>query len=93
MTNRIPNVHEAIRKAEALLPGVPVNVGEDPRWQAIIDVGVHLESEPQAVWECIRRWGSNPQNDFGECADPENAKKLEALCRRLTTTRHLRGPS
>ena len=28
-------VAEAIREAEALLPGIPTDEGQDPRWQAI----------------------------------------------------------
>jgi len=55
---------EAIREAEALLPGVPVDAGQDPRWQAIIAVGEFIESEPEAVWEFTRRWGCHPQEDL-----------------------------
>jgi hypothetical protein len=57
-------VHQAIRIAEALLPGEPVERGEDPRWQAIIVVGNYIESEPEAVWQFIRRWGGYPQEDL-----------------------------
>jgi len=55
---------EAIRWAEALLPGEPVQMGLDPRWQAIIVVGEFVESEPEAVWEFVRRWGGHPQEDL-----------------------------
>jgi hypothetical protein len=55
-------VVEAIREADALLPGEPVDEGQDPRWQAIITVGEHVESEPEAVWSFIRRWGGHPQS-------------------------------
>ena len=57
-------VEEAIREAEALLPGEPVNGGEDPRWQAILEVGNYIESEPAVVWSFILRWGGHPQEDL-----------------------------
>lgn len=57
-------VAEAIREADALLPGVPAGEGQDPRWQAIIAVGEFIESEPAAVWGFIRRWGGHPQEDL-----------------------------
>jgi hypothetical protein len=57
-------VHLAIREAEALLPGEPVEEGLDPRWQALIAVGEYVESEPEAVWEFILRWGGHPQEDL-----------------------------
>jgi hypothetical protein len=58
------SVSEAIRVAEALLPGKPVDEGPDPRWQAIIAVGEYQELEPEAVWSFIRRWGCHPQEDL-----------------------------
>jgi hypothetical protein len=57
-------VAEAIREADALLPGVPVAEGQDARWQAIIAVGEYIESEPDAVWAFIRKWGGYPQEDL-----------------------------
>lgn len=57
-------VSEAIIHADSLLPGEPVEDGEDPRWQAIIKVGEHIESEPEAVWAFILRWGVFPQSDL-----------------------------
>jgi hypothetical protein len=60
----IMGVREAIRKANALLPGDPVEEGQDPRWQAIIAVQEFIESEPEAVWNFIRRWGGHPQEDL-----------------------------
>jgi hypothetical protein len=57
-------VAEAIRDADALLPGVPADEGQDPRWQAIIAVAEFIESDPAAVWEFIRRWGGHPQEDL-----------------------------
>src|SRR5215208_4887709 len=57
-------VSKAIREADALLPGVPAEGGEDPRWQAIIRVGEYVGSEPEAVWSFARRWGSHPQEDL-----------------------------
>lgn len=58
------NVHEAIRKAEALLPGEPVDEGMDPRWQAIIEVSEFIETEPEAIWEFVEAWGGHPQDDL-----------------------------
>jgi hypothetical protein len=58
------SVLNAIRDAEALLPGEPVEEGPDPRWQAIIRVGEYVESEPEPVWDFLRRWVSHPQEDL-----------------------------
>jgi hypothetical protein len=58
------NLQDAIREAESLLPGEPVEKGPDPRWQAIIRVGEYIESEPAPIWEFIRRWASHPQEDL-----------------------------
>jgi hypothetical protein len=57
-------VRQAIRHAESLLPGEPVEEGLDPRWQAIISVAEYLESDPDVVWEFIRRWGAHPHEDL-----------------------------
>lgn len=57
-------VTEAIREAEAVLPGECVDNGLDPRWQAIVKIGEYIEPEPEAVWEFIRRWGRHPQKDL-----------------------------
>ena len=58
------SVRQAIHEAELLLPGESASGGEDPRWQAIIAVGKHIEREPEAVWGFIWRWGSHPQEDL-----------------------------
>ena len=55
---------EAIAKAEQLLPGTPVDEGIDPRWQAIIAVGEYIETEPEAVWQFVERWGDHAQRDL-----------------------------
>jgi hypothetical protein len=57
-------VQDAIRDADALLPGEPVDSGIDPRWQAIIRVGEYIESDPEPVWQFIRRWGEYSQEDL-----------------------------
>ncbi len=55
---------EAIRHANRLLPGMPAAEGEeDARWQAIIAVGDYIQTDPEAVWEFVRRWGVHPQVD------------------------------
>ena len=61
-------VAEAIREAEALLPGIPTDEGQDPRWQAIIEVSEYIWSGPEAaveaVWGFTLRWGVYPQEDL-----------------------------
>jgi len=59
------NVHEAIQAAERILPGTPASSGnQDPRWQAIIAVGEHIEDSPEQVWQFTVRWGSHPDPDL-----------------------------
>jgi hypothetical protein len=57
-------VRDAIREADALLPGEPVDDGRDPRWQAIIRVGEFVQSDPEPVWQFVRRWAGHPQEDL-----------------------------
>jgi hypothetical protein len=58
-------VKKAIEKAEAILPGRPAPDGEmDPRWQAIIAVGEFIETDPEAVWVFIQRWGKSRNEDL-----------------------------
>ena len=58
-------VEEAIVKAERILPGVPAPDGKkDPRWQAIIRVGEHVEDHPQQVWSFIQKWGKHQSEDI-----------------------------
>jgi hypothetical protein len=58
------DVAQAIRQADAILPGTAVSNGLDARWQAIIAVGEFIESEPEAVWEFICRWGCYADEDL-----------------------------
>jgi hypothetical protein len=58
------SVHAAIRRAEQLLPGEAAAEGEDPRWQAIIGVGKHIEMRPEVVWGFVRKWGCHTDNDL-----------------------------
>jgi hypothetical protein len=56
---------EAIRDAEALLPGKVAPDGEiDPRWQAVIAVSDHIPDDPEAVWLFIARWGQHEDEDL-----------------------------
>lgn len=56
------SVYDAIAKAEAVLPGQAAPEGDiDPRWQGIIAVGAFIETEPDAVWSFIVRWGGQLQ--------------------------------
>jgi len=49
------SILEAISHAESLLTIQSVATGPDPRWQAIIEVGEHINESPQEVWHFIRR--------------------------------------
>jgi hypothetical protein len=58
-------VEEAIRKAELILPGKPAPDGEeDPRWQAIGEIEFFVESEPEAIWPFICKWGQHENEDL-----------------------------
>jgi hypothetical protein len=58
-------VHKAIKRAEAILPGVAAPDGEmDERWQRIIDIGQYIESDPEPVWEFVGRWGGHQDEDL-----------------------------
>jgi len=66
------NVWEAIESAERILPGNAAPEGEDdPRWQAIIKIGNFVQSEPDAIWSFIVRWG---------CSDDEDLRDAVATC-------------
>jgi hypothetical protein len=59
------SVFEAIRDAEAILPGTPAPDGaEDPRWQAIIAISEYIKTDPDEVWPFIARWGTSTQGDL-----------------------------
>jgi hypothetical protein len=59
------DVREAIRHADALLPGEPSPPDEiDPRWQAILQVAHSIEAEPDVIWTFVERWGRHPQEDL-----------------------------
>jgi hypothetical protein len=58
------NVHEAIQRANEMLPGLPAPDGdEDPRWRAIIAVSEHIEAHPGEIWDFAKRWGCHPMED------------------------------
>ncbi|MHC4218037.1 MAG: hypothetical protein ACYSU7_06220 [Planctomycetota bacterium] len=58
-------IDEAIQSAERLLPGTPApDDAMDPRWQAIIEVGEYIESEPEKVLQFVLRWGGHAQDDL-----------------------------
>jgi len=59
------SVQEAIKQAEAVLPGTAAPEGEtDPRWQAVIAVAEFIEEEPEAVWSFVARWGQHDDEDL-----------------------------
>ena len=58
-------IQEAIKEAEARLPGIPARENEiDDRWQAIMQIENFIESDPQAVWKFITRWAIHPSEDL-----------------------------
>ena len=58
-------VSSAIRKAERVLPGNVAPEGQlDPRWQAIIRVGDHIQQHPEEVWLFTRKWGAHANADI-----------------------------
>lgn len=64
-TRRTQSVDEAIAFAEHILPGVIAPEDEeDPRWQAIIEVGEYISTELERVWEFIVKWGSHEDDDL-----------------------------
>lgn len=66
-------VSECIAKAERLLPGTAAPDPEiDPRWQAIVAIGAHIESEPEAVWAFVARWGVHADSDLRAAIDCSN---------------------
>jgi hypothetical protein len=58
------NVWEAISAAESILPGVPGYDGDDPRWEAIVEIGYHIQSDPDPIWDFVLRWGGHEQEDL-----------------------------
>lgn len=59
-------IEEALRHAEEILPGgAPSPDGEfDARWQAVIAVGEHIETDPEEVWAFVQRWGVHRDEDL-----------------------------
>jgi hypothetical protein len=58
-------VEDAILSAESILPSEAAPDGEvDARWQAIIEVSEFIETEPDAVWTFVRKWGAHADEDL-----------------------------
>jgi len=58
-------VKEAIDAAESILPGHAAPDGEiDDRWQAVIAVAEFIETEPEAVWSFVKKWGAHSDDDL-----------------------------
>lgn len=58
-------VGAVIKRAEAVLPGIPAPEGEDdPRWQAMILLADFIPTEPEAIWTFVERWGKHPNEDL-----------------------------
>lgn len=59
------SVTDAIAAAERMLPGTTAAEGcEDPRWQAIIGLADFIESDPDAVWAFVEKWGCHDDEDL-----------------------------
>lgn len=59
------SVIDAINRANAILPGEPAPEDEeDPRWQAMLEISHHIESNPEEIWQFVRRWGTHEQDDL-----------------------------
>jgi len=57
-------VQETLAVAEQLFPGRPAPDGtEDARWQAIIQVAMFAEREPEVIWPFVLKWGSHEEED------------------------------
>jgi hypothetical protein len=59
------DVQSAIAAAERVLPGECAPEGEeDERWQHLIKIGYFVESDPEAVWLFVLKWGSHEDEDL-----------------------------
>lgn len=54
----------AIERAKATLHYSPVDEGRDDRWQAIIDLSEHLESEPETIWKFLEELHDTRDEDL-----------------------------
>jgi hypothetical protein len=58
-------IKQAITKAEKLLVGNTAKEEKlDRRWQAIIEIGEYIQTDPQEVWLFIRKWGTHSSEDI-----------------------------
>ena len=64
--SEIKTIQDAIQEAEAILPGGAPSPGGkmDARWQAVIAVAKFIETNPQEVWQFIRKWGAYKDDDI-----------------------------
>jgi hypothetical protein len=54
-----------MRGANAVLSGGSASVeNAEPRWEAILEVGQYVESNPEEVWQFIHAWGGHSQEDI-----------------------------
>lgn len=51
--------------------GVPPEGTPDPRWQAMVEVGEFVGSNPEEVWQFASRWG---------CSSDANLREAVAAC-------------
>lgn len=64
--SEIKTIRDTIHEAEAILSGgAPSPEGKmDARWQAVIALEEFIETNPQEVWQFIRKWGSHKDDDI-----------------------------
>jgi hypothetical protein len=62
--SQVHTVHDAIAAAERILPGREAKTGNDPRWQAIIDVGEFIASDPIPVCDFAMKWARRRGHDL-----------------------------
>lgn len=56
---------QAILAAERILPGKAAPDGQtDPRWQALIQIGYFIPSDPEPIWCFALKWGSQSDEDL-----------------------------
>ncbi len=59
-------IDESIKNAEKILPGVPLSDDKkkDIRWQRIIAIEEFIQTNPEEVWNFIKKWGAHEQEDI-----------------------------
>src|SRR5690606_2088014 len=56
--------------------GQAASSGEDPRWQAVVEVAEFVPSHPEEVWLFAARWGCVDDDDFRDAIATRVLKHL-----------------